>query len=68
MKRKNMKKKIFFCILKVTEEGIGSGVGSRTETKTASGSSNQRCGSGSAPKCHGSPALVSNMYMTFFKI
>jgi hypothetical protein len=48
-----MVKKLFFCIL-ISEKVVGSGVGS----EEGSGSISQRYGSGSAPKCHGSPTLV----------
>jgi hypothetical protein len=41
-----MKKK--FASSKSLKKGVGSGVGSVT----------QNCGSGSAPKCHGSPTLI----------
>jgi hypothetical protein len=45
--RKNMGKKIFFfASLMLLKKGVGSG------------SVSQRCGSGSAPKCHGPPTLV----------
>ncbi len=45
-----MKKNIFFASLKSLKKGVGAG----------SGSVSQRYGSeGSAPKCHGSPPLVS---------
>ncbi len=47
--KKIWEKKLFFCILK---KGVGSRVGSR------SGSISPRCGSGSEPKCHGSPTLI----------
>jgi hypothetical protein len=45
-KYENNKNKIFSS-LKSLKKGVGSGVGS--------GFVSQRCGSGSASKCHGSP-------------
>jgi hypothetical protein len=47
-KLKKIWKKIFFAFLKSMKKGVGSG----------SGSISQSYGSGSAPKCHGSPTLV----------
>jgi hypothetical protein len=39
-------KRYIFAPLKSLKKGVGSG------------SVSQRCGSGSAPKCHGSPSLI----------
>jgi len=46
-------KEIFFTSLKSQKKGVGSGTGA------GSGSICQRCGSGSAPQCHGSPTLAA---------
>jgi hypothetical protein len=40
------------CLFKSLKKGVGSGV------RSGSRSISQRCGSGSAPKCHGSLTLV----------
>jgi hypothetical protein len=51
-----MKKIFFFASLKSMKKEVGSGVGS--------GSNSQRYGSGSAPKCHGSPTLKKHKQYT----
>jgi hypothetical protein len=45
---------------KPVNKGVGSGVGSGSRTGSGVGSISQRygSGSGSAPKCHGSPTLL----------
>ncbi len=48
-KKKRSKKINFLASFKSLKKGVGSGVGS--------GSGSQRCGSGSAPKCHRYPTL-----------
>jgi hypothetical protein len=50
-KNKIFLKNIFFTSLKSLKKGVGSGVGS--------GFISQRYRSGSAPKCHGSPTLIT---------
>jgi hypothetical protein len=52
--RKRKKNNNFFAFLKSPKKTVGHGVGSGAE----SGSISQRYGSGSAPKCHGSPTLT----------
>jgi hypothetical protein len=57
-----MKKNIFFASLQSLKKGVESGVGSGSRA----GSINQEVrirGSGSAPKCHGSPTLPSTRLM-----
>ncbi len=49
---------IFFCILKVKEE--------RSRIRSRGGSISQRYGSGSAPKCHGSPTLERSIVYVVF--
>jgi hypothetical protein len=54
-KKYEEEKNIFFASLKSMKKGVRSGVGS------GSGSISQRYGSGSAPKCHGSPTLIFSL-------
>ncbi len=52
-----VKKHNFFASLKSLKKGVGSEDGSGAGSGSVTGS--QRYGSGSAPKCHGSPTLVA---------
>jgi hypothetical protein len=60
IQEKNMKK-IFFCILKVTEEKSKSEIWSWIRIDQ---SEVRFRGSGSAPKCHGSPTMGNFLYTT----
>jgi hypothetical protein len=56
-----LRESLFFASLKSLKKGVGSRVGSGSGSRSIS----QRYGSGSAPKCHGSPTLMQNKQKNF---